>query len=337
MPFKAAKCPNCGGDLQVPDDRDSVKCMYCGSDIIVREAIKAASAGVNIENLFSLAKSAFDAGNFQEACDYYTKILEVDAGHYEAWMGKGFSAGWSSTLKDFRISETLSGIDKAIIAAPEDHKEAIREQGAISFMDLINEYYNMLDKFVRDSLADIHAPLVHPQHKADVRNLVGKTYYRVSAEIISVLGDSTLIFPMHLEIPKKLIDICVKSIHGYGTDVRCTDEYREVTRKMIDFYSDTITKMDGSYQKPEIKESGGCFIATATMGNANHPIVNLLREFRDTWLLERRYGKIFIKYYYKIGPYFAAIIKQNIFLRQLCFILIVKPAFCIATGLINKR
>lgn len=32
MSFKPAKCPNCAGDIQVPEDRDTVKCIYCGSD-----------------------------------------------------------------------------------------------------------------------------------------------------------------------------------------------------------------------------------------------------------------------------------------------------------------
>ena len=30
MAFKAAKCPECNGDLQIPDDKDYVKCMFCG-------------------------------------------------------------------------------------------------------------------------------------------------------------------------------------------------------------------------------------------------------------------------------------------------------------------
>lgn len=29
MTFKAAKCPNCAGELQLLEDRDNVKCMYC--------------------------------------------------------------------------------------------------------------------------------------------------------------------------------------------------------------------------------------------------------------------------------------------------------------------
>lgn len=32
MSFKPAKCPNCAGELQLPEDRDTVKYMYCGSD-----------------------------------------------------------------------------------------------------------------------------------------------------------------------------------------------------------------------------------------------------------------------------------------------------------------
>jgi DNA-directed RNA polymerase subunit RPC12/RpoP len=46
MSFRAAKCPNCGGSLQVPADVDAVKCMYCGGDIVVREAVRLAAGRV---------------------------------------------------------------------------------------------------------------------------------------------------------------------------------------------------------------------------------------------------------------------------------------------------
>ena len=46
MAFKAATCPSCGGALQVPDDRTTVKCMYCGVDVVVREAIQLAAGPV---------------------------------------------------------------------------------------------------------------------------------------------------------------------------------------------------------------------------------------------------------------------------------------------------
>ena len=46
MSFKAAMCSNCGGSLQIPSDLDTVKCMYCGGEIIVREAIRLAAGRV---------------------------------------------------------------------------------------------------------------------------------------------------------------------------------------------------------------------------------------------------------------------------------------------------
>jgi hypothetical protein len=42
MNFKPALCPSCGGKMQMPDDVNTVKCMYCGVDVLVREAIKLA-------------------------------------------------------------------------------------------------------------------------------------------------------------------------------------------------------------------------------------------------------------------------------------------------------
>jgi tetratricopeptide (TPR) repeat protein len=88
MTFKAAKCPNCAGDIQVPEDRDSAKCMYCGSDIIVREAIRLAG-GINIENLLAFAKHSEELGDFSKALEYYDKILESDVKNVPAWIGKG--------------------------------------------------------------------------------------------------------------------------------------------------------------------------------------------------------------------------------------------------------
>ncbi|MEI6155576.1 MAG: hypothetical protein WCQ90_15995, partial [Deltaproteobacteria bacterium] len=71
--FKAAKCPSCDGDIQVPDDRNTVKCMYCGNDIVIREAIKSAVSEINLDNIFILAGEALNSSNYSEAYHYYTK------------------------------------------------------------------------------------------------------------------------------------------------------------------------------------------------------------------------------------------------------------------------
>lgn len=124
MSFKAAKCPNCAGDIQVPDDKYSAKCMYCGSDIVVREAIQAAAGGVNIKNLLMLAKDAEKSGNNEEAYQFYSTILEHDSKLIEAILGRAinslfFSSG-PNTFANFKdiinklISGELEGVDLKI-------------------------------------------------------------------------------------------------------------------------------------------------------------------------------------------------------------------------------
>ncbi|MGC8977357.1 MAG: CFI-box-CTERM domain-containing protein [Candidatus Ratteibacteria bacterium] len=60
---------------------------------------------------------------------------------------------------------------------------------------------------------------------------------------------------------------------------------------------------------------GGCFIATACFGNYNHPIVRVLREFRDKYLMKNRIGKSFVRWYYLHSPKYAKIIENNLFLK----------------------
>lgn len=71
--------------------------------------------------------------------------------------------------------------------------------------------------------------------------------------------------------------------------------------------------------------SGFCFIATATLGSYDHPVVMDLRMFRDNWLLKREWGVKFTNWYYKHGPKAARAIEKSSFLRKLTFFLIVKP------------
>jgi PKD repeat protein len=61
--------------------------------------------------------------------------------------------------------------------------------------------------------------------------------------------------------------------------------------------------------------SGGCFIATAAYGSYLNPHVNVLRNFRDNYLLTNFIGKIFVNMYYFISPPIANIIKDNEFLK----------------------
>ncbi len=54
-----------------------------------------------------------------------------------------------------------------------------------------------------------------------------------------------------------------------------------------------------------------CFIATAAFGSGLHPHVNSLRQFRNQFLVPYKWGRKFIKTYYKFSPPMAKWISQH--------------------------
>ena len=57
--------------------------------------------------------------------------------------------------------------------------------------------------------------------------------------------------------------------------------------------------------------SGGCFIATAAFGTPIAKEINVLRKWRDDWLLMNRLGMIFVNFYYKLSPPIANNIRRS--------------------------
>jgi hypothetical protein len=82
--------------------------------------------------------------------------------------------------------------------------------------------------------------------------------------------------------------------------------------------NDLRTLNSNEFKKP-------CFVATAVMGDYNHPIVIDLREFRDNWLLKRKWGVNFTEWYYINGPKASKLIEKSFFLKKITFILLIKP------------
>ncbi len=76
----------------------------------------------------------------------------------------------------------------------------------------------------------------------------------------------------------------------------------------------------------QTKDGGGCFIATATLGDSEHPYVLELQEFRDEVLLHSALGRIFVKGYYKLSPSLSRLIENSIVLKYFARKLIVSPA-----------
>ena len=68
-----------------------------------------------------------------------------------------------------------------------------------------------------------------------------------------------------------------------------------------------------------VEKSGGgfCFIATAAYGSYYEPRVQLLRQFRDRYLLINSAGRAFVNLYYKCSPPMADFISKHDALRTM--------------------
>ena len=73
------------------------------------------------------------------------------------------------------------------------------------------------------------------------------------------------------------------------------------------------------------QKKAGCFIATAAYGSALAPEVMVLRGLRDEVLLHSMIGTAFVRAYYTIAPFFAAIIASSDLLRFVVRSLLLRP------------
>jgi len=74
---------------------------------------------------------------------------------------------------------------------------------------------------------------------------------------------------------------------------------------------------------PDLPDQGGCFIATAAYGSPLEPHVQILKEFRDSYLLPTALGRRFVAIYYHYGPPLANFIQEHDFVKSLVRLLLL--------------
>ncbi|QSX05085.1 hypothetical protein JYG23_10340 [Sedimentibacter sp. zth1] len=138
MAIVSAKCPNCGGEIQLDDAKEVGFCMFCGAKVMVEDATQKVEVSGSIKldnsdklkNCLNLANRAFLSVNYVEAYNYYTKVLEMNSEDYHAIYRKALCAGYLSNLQNPRTNELINGFKKAfnIIGNDVEKKVKMREE-----------------------------------------------------------------------------------------------------------------------------------------------------------------------------------------------------------------
>jgi hypothetical protein len=201
--------------------------------------------------------------------------------------------------------------------------------------------YQIINGNIPESIYD----LVEESNKylLEIKELVGITnpsYDSLSTKLVlfscGVVSDWTLRMSSLISIPvsgmrlgNSFLEVCDAVFKKIGEV-----EVNSITKRQYDEtkYNYEVLKLQLSVHS---KSKGGCFIATAAMGNYNHPVVVDLRNFRDDWLLKRNWGLSFTNWYYTHGPKAAKVINKSRFLKKLTFILVIKPLQIITKRLLK--
>jgi tetratricopeptide (TPR) repeat protein len=262
-----------------------------------------------LNNLLILMQHAFDAmnngGNGSELLTYSNKVLELDATNDLATLYKGLAHIWL-----FSFEQGMVYLEKAIqLNDSSDFKQKLYDATIKNAPKFFNHFYN---NWNRNANPD-------EDHHPSWQDREDNTYLWNTTKIIEWVEYVIKLFPEkhegHLVIVKGL-----RYIEYFDWSQKIQQHQEAMIA--LGFKSPLTEQLQ---KKEKKKKDEGCFIATAALGDYDHPVVIDLRIFRDNTLLKKEWGKKFVNYYYKYGSIAAKWIEKSKVAKVLTFHLIVRP------------
>ncbi len=157
MKIVAAKCPNCGAEIEVDKNSDSTRCEYCNSKIIVEDALEnyklnkvEVSNMPKYENYIILGDRYYNDKNYGEACEYYGKALELDPNNEYVILKRGFSKSLSSGFKDFDVKSATTALKNISDSLKRDNSKKKYNLAIIDCSEIIKDGETRLLNYYRE-------------------------------------------------------------------------------------------------------------------------------------------------------------------------------------------
>ena len=171
--------------------------------------------------------------------------------------------------------------------------------------------------------------------EAKCEEWVGENSYKVTYVIlnngtaIAPAGHNTTLYVddgnvvEHKQVPVELapgetysdtFDAVISCTGGSDTIKVCADNF-----SVVDELDEDNNCLENEWQ------CHGCFIATAAYGTSLHEDIDVLRDFRDEYLMTNQIGRAFTELYYTTSPPIADMIRDNEGLRTIVRKGLVEP------------
>lgn len=93
--------------------------------------------------------------------------------------------------------------------------------------------------------------------------------------------------------------------------IKNSEEVQAINGQLSEYHWQREGELEGLMRRNRQAKAGGCFIATSVYGDFDSPEVRKLRAFRDEFLLKSKFGRSFVKIYYKYSPKAAYFIDKH--------------------------
>jgi hypothetical protein len=360
-------CSSCGAANQMPSDKKSMYCAYCGGIIErktqISEPIKTESPLKSKPKIskrktkITSKKREGSVGAMHWTGDYSTK-RRVDGG-FEMYDGLSWkfvpdeieeeeeviNEGGELNLKN----RGLTSLKEIVVWFSDNELSEIKRMDLtgnhIKDFEGINSFSNLTELDLSSN--DINVLPTENQLSNKIHNIILKNN-PIAKQVVdkNIKKSSKITIIETIPCSKCGCKRTSEEEGSYGN--YCWNCYKEKLNKKKSeetikaMVNDPLLKKAFQIKQPSFfqllgREMGGdCFIATATMGSYDHPVVVELRLFRDNWILQKSWGYGFVRWYYHYGAMVAKFIEKSFFLKKISYLLIVKPLYIISKR-INRK
>jgi hypothetical protein len=314
--------------------------MYCGSSISVKEA--TAMIGLpDPHNILKVAIGFIESGNFREADIQTTKVLEHNPENSKAWLCK-------AAANCFPVFE-VSALGPTFFQQVEPVVKQVRswaDQALTLGIDDIDFKSRAAEWFLKS--AKHHLGERSRGFVSNNETVARWTCFSLSAEIAGLRACSILYLVLTclkiafaLKPSREVAAVFSNAKLLFQTLSRPHRDWQSYGQPLMVQLEEAIINhnpewLTAATAASERRGPTGCYVATSTLGDYDHPDVILLRTFRDKLLSQFPLGRLFIRQYYRFGPDLAKAIEGSAFLRWLSYRVVVRPAAVSARFLMRK-
>lgn len=95
MMFESDKCPSCDADIHIPSGTETVKCLFCGSTLCVKDVIREdrnniggqGTFNANIDMTVMSGHGFIRQGKWPEAEKAFKNAIALNPSDYRGWWG----------------------------------------------------------------------------------------------------------------------------------------------------------------------------------------------------------------------------------------------------------